>query len=726
MLSRISDRPLSVGLVEEKVDLQCPRGVECSHRLGEKEWWSCRSRQSFTFMQCLAGQLVVAKGSRYVTCAGPHPHDTIQTALDLSDRFSAALAEGTETTSVEGVWLGATGDPDFSNCGGMSDSPGGRAVVGALSGSGCPSDFSACQCEGSIEFHDRELSWVLLEGGGPEVFLLVRPYRKEERGPFNLTVTLSAPHPHNTIQAAFDLSDRFSPAIAEGVETTSVEGNWEGTTGDEGFGECGGNASRSEIWYRLRLPESSGRLVAVSVDTCTGTSGWDEKSCSNGRSRVSFMERGGSEVFVVIGQKSDSNSFNLTVIVELQPKATRPTRVIARGASHSLAVDDQGDLFGFGSNIHGQLGLEDRGNFRLPTRVPFVSAVVDACAGGEHDSNLNEYPAFSLVLLRNGTVISFGDNRYGQLGNVSGDQGGEDGEWKPLHVEELEGERVVGVACGGLHSAAWTEQGSLFMWGRGEERQLGLGDREDRHTASLVNASILEGESVMQVALGGGHTLVACRSGRLFSWGGNGNGQLGNGTYGSGERETSPVEVFLGTEGEKVLVVAAGWYHSLVLTSSGKVFGFGRDSDGQLGLGNSDHSLSTPQWVEKLPEEMVEIAAGSRHSFVRVKDGRVFSFGRNEEGQLGLGHSSDQREPVEVEGVRAERLWKGGSLSDSSLLISEGGVVGAAKNREGQLGLGGGGGLSNLELSFEPLLGEALLRVSVRPRWALSEGKKRD
>uniref|UniRef100_A0A0G4HZS4 RCC1-like domain-containing protein n=1 Tax=Chromera velia CCMP2878 TaxID=1169474 RepID=A0A0G4HZS4_9ALVE len=365
-------------------------------------------------------------------------------------------------------------------------------------------------------------------------------------------------------------------------------------------------------------------------------------------------------------------------------------------------VDDRGDLFGFGSNIHGQLGLEDRGNVRLPTRVASLSDVVDACAGGAYvwTGRQGVYPSFSLALLRNRTVISFGDNRYGQLGRVSGDQGGEDGEWKPLPAEELEGERVVGVACGGFHSAAWTDEGRLFMWGRGEKGQLGLGDTGNRQTASLLSPAVLDGEAVTQVALGGEHTLIVCRSGRLFSWGYNYFGQLGHGTSGSGSQMLTTPWGFLLRGAERVVGVAAGDAHSLVLTSFGRVLGFGRNFFGQLGL-QRNHFFPTPQWVAV---GVIEIAAGGRHSFVRVEDGRVFSFGRNEEGQLGLGHSSDQREPVEVEGVRAERLWKGGSLSDSSLLISEGGVVGAGKNREGQLGLGGGGGLSNLELSFEPLL----------------------
>uniref|UniRef100_A0A0G4F642 HYR domain-containing protein n=1 Tax=Chromera velia CCMP2878 TaxID=1169474 RepID=A0A0G4F642_9ALVE len=744
LLSRSSDGPLSVGFVAQRLDLQCPQGLVCSYRLGEGGRWR-GGGECFTEMQCLGGQLVVAAGSRYLTCAA-HPHDTLRTAFDLSDRFSPALKGRAETTSVEGVWLGATGDPDFADCGGSSDSfPGvwfslsvppssgpvavslytlAKAVIGVLSGTGCPSDSSACECKGSANY--RELPFASLERGGSELYVLVRPYEWEDRGNFNLTVALSAPHSHDTLETAFHLSNRFSPALTEGMETTSVEGNWERATGDGEFGECGGSASRPGVWYRLRLPESNGRLLAVSVDTCTGTSvntiigvlsgagcpsdssvcqceGWDggvwdfKNSCGNGRSRVSFVERGSSEVFVVVGQRGDGSSFNLTVTVE-RPEVGSPS-LVAQGGEHSLMGDNRGDLFVFGSNRDGQLGLEDIGNFRLPTRVPSLSDVVDVCGGSD----------FSLLLLGNGTVLSSGSNRYyGQLGRGSGWVWGDWSDWRPLPVEGLEGESVVGVACGGSHSAAWTEEGNLFMWGRGEDGQLGLGDRETRHNASLVSAAVLEGEAVTQVALGRMHTLIACRSGRLFSWGKNDAGQVGNGRSGDLEREASPVEVFVGTGGERVVAVAAGADHSLILTSSGKVLGFGDNEYGQLGLGSSEDIFSTPQWVEKLPEGVVEIAAGGSHSFVRVKDGRVFSFGKNENGELGLGHTTTQREPREVEGVRVERLWKGGYRSLSSLLITGGGVVGAGRNEEGQLGLGGGEGLSHRDkLSFVSLLDES-------------------
>uniref|UniRef100_A0A0G4ICA2 Cleavage/polyadenylation specificity factor A subunit N-terminal domain-containing protein n=1 Tax=Chromera velia CCMP2878 TaxID=1169474 RepID=A0A0G4ICA2_9ALVE len=342
-----------------------------------------------------------------VTFSVPYPHNSVQTAFELSDRFSPVGNEGVQTTFVEGVWLEATGDPDFSKCGGESSLPGvwfslavppssgplavslftsARAVVGVLSGTGCPSDSFAYECKGWADY--RALPWASLERGRSKLFVLVHPHGQQERGNFNLTMTLSTPHPHDSVQTTFDLSDRFSPTLMEGTETTSVEGNWEGATEDGEFGECGGSASRPGTHTAIGVVSGTRYPSDSSVCQHKGWDGkWDDakhlSSCGNGRSsRVSFVERGGVEVFVIVGQRGDGSGFNLTITVGL-PEATRPTHLIAQGRRHSLAVSDQGEVFVFGSNDRGQLGLDDLGNFRVPTRVPSLSDIVDVCGGGE-------------------------------------------------------------------------------------------------------------------------------------------------------------------------------------------------------------------------------------------------------------------------------------------------------------------------------------------------------
>uniref|UniRef100_A0A0G4ICE9 HYR domain-containing protein n=1 Tax=Chromera velia CCMP2878 TaxID=1169474 RepID=A0A0G4ICE9_9ALVE len=281
-------------------------------------------------------------------------------------------------------------------------------------------------------------------------------------------------------------------------------------------------------------------------------------------------------------------------------------------------------------------------------RVSGLTDVVDVCGGGGDGSSVRSYylsalrrhtgdtstnssfsPAFSVALVKNGTLFSFGSNFFGELGRGGGEGSGDEDEWRPQAVEGLEGERVVGVACGLAHSAAWTENGSLFMWGRGGNRQLGQGDREDRWRASRVNESGLEGEKVVGAALGLYHTLVWCLSGRLFVWESNWLGQLENGRdgeigEGEEEMETLPIELIIGGESERVVGAAAGAGHSIVLTSSQRVFSFGWRGSLLLGDGAG---RNTPKLLDALPPNVAEVAAGGLHFFLRMDDGSMYSFG---------------------------------------------------------------------------------------------------
>uniref|UniRef100_A0A0G4FDY1 HYR domain-containing protein n=1 Tax=Chromera velia CCMP2878 TaxID=1169474 RepID=A0A0G4FDY1_9ALVE len=750
-----------------RVHLQCPQGDVCMYRNNEEEFWRYDG-QCFIDLQCVSG-LKIATAGRRPKCTAPNRADTIANATDLSDHFPLFVQEAGCATSFFGDWQNSTGDADFVDCGGST------STGGVWHNSACRIRMVLSECTSTRTLVPRRnqsrVSFVEGQEGSRAsswVFALVRPSVSEVKdSQFNLSVTLSAAHSSNRIEDAANFGEHTLTAFPEEDLSISVTGDWEGATGDWDFRHCGGSASMPGVWHKLRLPESRGNL-SVSVESRSDTQSntavgilsgdgcpsnrsacvckaWDEEGDGH-LSRVSFLGSGGSEAFVLVrpSENSDGEGFNLTA--SIAQTASRPTRLISQGARHSLTVDDQGGLFVFGDNRNGQLGLEGWGTFRLPTRVRQVSGVVDACGGGE----------FSLALLRNGTVLSWGENSYGQL-----DRGNETDWRRPGTVQGLQNEKVVGVACGRLHGAGWTEGGKIFTWGLDWNGRLGLShtpargrqmqrrdapttsfqtrttfetitpdvcrgrsipegsdDGENRRTASLVNAPISEGEAVAGVSLGEAHTLIVTRSGRAFGWGWNCNGQLGNGQSGEDAEENSPVEIVVGEE-ERIVAVSAGGSHSLVLTASQNVFAFGRNFEGQVGVERAGRTVATPHLLENLPGRVVEIAAGENFSFLRLEDGRVLSFGENGEGQLGLGHTDSQREPRLVDGLRAARLWKGGAKTFTSLLVATGGVQGAGEssvggkaymgltgsgsNEQGQLGLGSSGRLTNSELSIAPL-----------------------
>jgi alpha-tubulin suppressor-like RCC1 family protein len=166
------------------------------------------------------------------------------------------------------------------------------------------------------------------------------------------------------------------------------------------------------------------------------------------------------------------------------------------------------------------------------------------------------------------------------------------------------------------------------------------------------------------------HTILAKADGTVWTWGGNFEGQIGDGT--SNPRQ-EPGQV-TGISG--VVAVAAGYYHSVALKSDGTVWTWGRNLFGQLGDGSTNQRLE-PVRAQGIAE-VVAVAAGENSTYALKSDGTVWAWGRNNEGQLGDGTQTDRPSPVQVQGL-------GGVMA-----IAAGAVHGAAVRSDGQVWTWGG------------------------------------
>jgi len=182
----------------------------------------------------------------------------------------------------------------------------------------------------------------------------------------------------------------------------------------------------------------------------------------------------------------------------------------------------------------------------------------------------------------------------------------------------------------------------LRAWGANQHGQLGVGDTTDRPAPTPV--AFFEGKQVSALAAGD-HTLALTGDGKLWSWGANGQGELG---LGDTTQRTSPVQVTT-LDGYTVIGIAAGYHHSLALTSGATVWAWGRNSNGQLGLGDSSNR-SVPTVVASLEGRNVSaLVGGAYHSVAVTADGKLWTWGNNSYGQLGLGYtSSGVNVPTEV------------------------------------------------------------------------------
>ncbi len=175
------------------------------------------------------------------------------------------------------------------------------------------------------------------------------------------------------------------------------------------------------------------------------------------------------------------------------------------------------------------------------------------------------------------------------------------------------------------------------------------------------------------------HTIMAKADGTVWTWGGNYEGQIGNGT--TTPRQT-PAQIS-GISG--MVAVAAGYYHSVALKSDGTVWAWGRNIFGQLGDGTTTQRLAP---VQVAGISGVTAIAGSENSTYALKsDGTVWAWGLNNEGQLGDGTRTDRYSPVPVQGLSVVAAIAAGDVH--GVALSNGGTVwGWGDNAYGALGDG--------------------------------------
>ncbi|MFC4303180.1 S-layer homology domain-containing protein [Cohnella boryungensis] len=274
----------------------------------------------------------------------------------------------------------------------------------------------------------------------------------------------------------------------------------------------------------------------------------------------------------------------------------------------------------------------------------------------------------SLSLLSDGTVYSWGQNTKGQLGD-----GTTGGRKVPTKVADLS--RVKAVATGIRSSYAMQEDGTLWAWGMNENGQLGDGTSTNR-TKPVLIAGI---SGVRAISTGVSyHTLALTDDGKVWAWGKNDSGELGDGT--TIQRDT-PVQVSGLTD---VVAIAAGGWHSMALKSDGTVWTWGNNEFGELGDG-SLVNRSVPHQIAI--SEVTAISAGNSHSLAVKADGTVWSWGMNTWGMLGDGTSSNRSLPVQTIGVGDVKAVSGGG-HHSYALTNQGDVWAWGFNNYGEMGDG--------------------------------------
>jgi alpha-tubulin suppressor-like RCC1 family protein/uncharacterized protein YjdB len=281
----------------------------------------------------------------------------------------------------------------------------------------------------------------------------------------------------------------------------------------------------------------------------------------------------------------------------------------------------------------------------------------------------------SVGLKSDGTVVTWGWNQYGQLG--IGTTGGI--SLLPVAVPGLSG--VVAIAAGYDHTVALKSDGTVVAWGGDQNGQLGDGTTGDSvcHCRSTP-VTVLGLSGVVSVAAGS-HDSVALKSdGTVVGWGWNDYGQLGDGTTTS---RTFPVAV-PGLTGVKA--VSAGAIHTVALKTDGTLMAWGYNLEGELGDGTIIQRWS-PVAVPLL-SNVVAVAAGGYHTVALKSDGTLMAWGWNRYGELGDGTEVQQLSPVNGPALVGITTVVTGGDHTTVALKSDGTLMAWGLNNYGQLGNG--------------------------------------
>ena len=349
------------------------------------------------------------------------------------------------------------------------------------------------------------------------------------------------------------------------------------------------------------------------------------------------------------------------------PGPTARVDALSCGRDHTLALLASGRVLGWGGDGSGH---------RAPPLPPGVCSAPTAdgapVAVGLQRKTLALAAGYgvSLGLDDTGRIAVWGANKAGIGGRLDAIVPA-----RPQAVGGLEDVDVRAVAAGEFLFGALDGAGKVYTWGLNNDGALGRPGAQLNAAPGLVRGL----PAVRQLALGRGYMLALTRGERLYAWGNNGAGQLGLGHLASLEAPARAAPAQLRFDS-----VAAGATHSLGVSVHGKVYAWGSNQHGQLGEGPDALPFALAPRAVRLPERARAVAAGMHFSLALGVSGTVYAWGWNGHGQLGLGDTDDRHAALAVPGLARVQAIAAGEIHAAALTPE--GLFGWGSNANGQLG----------------------------------------
>ncbi|MBQ8379459.1 MAG: hypothetical protein IJX34_01430 [Clostridia bacterium] len=335
---------------------------------------------------------------------------------------------------------------------------------------------------------------------------------------------------------------------------------------------------------------------------------------------------------------------------------------ISAGYNHSVAIDEEGKVWSWGSNSSLQLGTGyENYSKRISSNTP-------VCVGGYNN----------------------------KIGNV----------------------KIVDIVAGYAHTLALDSDGNLWAWGYNENGEIGITKEqlgESSYQCDPICITTLDipdnslyGKRIKKIATNYEHSAVIDNEGKLYTFGYNYYGQLGNGfdTYNSSNLKYNKSQclnnINTNLSNVEFVEVSTGTNHTIALDSEGKIWTWGNNQYGQLGfdydIGNSSSRVNTPTCISEDTSsnlygiKIKQVSAGDSHSMAIDKDGRVWTWGYNYYKQLGDGTEVSTYSPICLSNMAGNKLYGkkitkvvAGNMM-SMMIDEEGKIWTCGSNNYGQLG----------------------------------------
>ena len=395
------------------------------------------------------------------------------------------------------------------------------------------------------------------------------------------------------------------------VDNNNIVWAW----GNNFSGKLGYDNTNIDKIYPVKISTLNGKNIKKVLAGCNNSFAIDKNNnlWAWGENLLNYLGvgLGDNEIESCCQEYSGPNYMNEIYIPTVVPEITK-LYDITSSCNHSLILTNNNEfkVYAWGEGYLGQLGINDRNRSYVykPMEAYNLKNVIEISSGN----------SFSLALRNDGNVYTWGDNKYGQLGvsfvpfpppnelflmplrSRINNMINYTSEYtiipiktsKPEEIKELQ---VIGIAAGGDHALALLENGTVWAWGRNDKGQ--LGDRKTyNYTNEPVKVSLPDNTTIESIAAGQDHSLALDSGGNLWAWGDNTYKQIGNSKIVENMNYcTMPVKV---ENLINIKEISTGAYHNLALTQDGKLYGWGSNKYGQLGKYKNNLNIAVPEEIK--------------------------------------------------------------------------------------------------------------------------------